>query len=399
MGEQAMKTMRDLTDESWFADHAVLDKVVPAPAQWTAAQIDALSKDEQRIARDTWDADRVEALSLLEHEGLSSLVVEDESLREALLTRHPVPRPATIDVAPPVGIDALGLCRHTAYSPPLADAWGSPEKEQTGADAVVIDTGLAPAAFFGVPGARLMKTFTRQALPRDGQLSLSVALGKLPLSATAQTVHPPQDEGPIGGFLQGLAQRTQTQAGFGFAAAVPGAPTTDELETTATVDIAIGHGPQPWYLMYPGGAPGLGLSANASIHVFLWGSEGDFTHLRQKILEHHVLGSFDGLLVPPARRVSLTLRLSLRPGTRWIKFGMQAIVGATRYWLTPLVSIPDDNNDRVGFVGIDLRSPDASTSPAHALLDATGPIALRDLRTRFCPPNGNVDPAPPVVMG
>jgi hypothetical protein len=346
------------------------------------AGIEVLARYQQHLADQQRSDENRQAQEILAHEASVSMVVEDEALLASLAARRFAERSATV---PSTFEDATNVnCSSIVASPPFPIGW--PRTQETGVAPIIVETGASPnLAFLALPGATIMKTFTQLAVPDTGRISLGVALGKLQLSATTQTVHPATEVGP--GPLAQVVEMTNARAGIGYVTAAPGAPLPVHTPLRVTAELTIGSGPRPFHLLVrpdPEPPRAGGVTANGVVHVVVEGSEGDTSDTAGKFLEHHMLGTVDWLAVPPTRNLSVAGNLLLRPGTRWVYIGIEVLVEVQRYWL---FQEPEERlEDRTGFAGIDLRTPALGLPPVHALLQASGPVTLRRLRLSFCPP-------------
>jgi hypothetical protein len=162
------------------------------------------------------------------------------------------------------------------------------------------------------------------------------------------------------------------------------------LRLRVVVDLNIGAGPQPYYLLVvpdpiSTSAPFVGgVTVKGSVHVVILGSEGDASDSGEPFLKHTLVGSSDALEVPPVRNLSVESRAQLSPNTKWVSVGVEVGIQANRWWL--FNSPPNDPTNRSGFVGIDLRAPDQGLPQVHRILPPTGPVTVQRIRLTFCPP-------------
>jgi hypothetical protein len=214
-------------------------------------------------------------------------------------------------------------------------------------------------------------------------LSLAVALGKLQITGTTSTLHPPSNEYPqtfpvAGGTLEVTA--ADATIGYLLLVSIPGHSVPGNRRVELTVDLSVGTSIKPFYLVVPPVQGPPILQAFGVADVMLRGSSNETAIADRAFLEHREGAT--GLFGTPIVRQQLTLKssLALEARTWWVYVGVLAHLEAQRWFTLP----PPPPIDRSGFVGIDLRVPQHGTHSVHDLLEPNGPVTVRRIELNVC---------------
>jgi hypothetical protein len=341
--------------------------------------LDELAARQVTVANDRWRADRELSEQFLLHYHRLQGSITDQQVRDSLLQQRLSFRPTTPEL--PGSLDRPG-CTSTTVVPPFPV--GLPSPQQSGADGFIDDVGVLPAPL--APSAQGdFPTFTQQAFAQDGQVRLSVALGRLPLAGSLRVIYPAEREVAAALFIE----TTDAHAELAFLSGVPSSPTPSDVVLRIVVNVSIGSRGFPYYLLVPPDAgSNAGISTQGSAHVILRSSLGDESDSRMPFLQHHVLGAADWQEVPPASTLALQGSLTLSTGVTWVYVGITVGAWAQHYWLG--LPPPERPRDRSGFIGVDLREPppglpdDGAVGP---ILWPGGPVTVTRVQLEFCSPD------------
>lgn len=255
--------------------------------------------------------------------------------------------------------------------------------EQVGSDAIFVPNQFTATALPSglLPAAEELKTFSRLAIPSEGELSLGVGLGSFE-TITGRVVHLPSESHPQSfPIMGGLLEVTRAQASLGYHFAVPGAPLRRQTDIEVTVDFAVGNPARPFYVVIP---PRLGppiVQAFGVANVTLLSSSGGEAAARTRFLEHREGAS--GIVGTPVqlREFNISQKLALEAETNWMYIGIEVLLEVQRWFILP----PPPAEERPGLAVIDLRSPAHDTHDIHFVLGASGPVRVLRIGTTLCP--------------
>lgn len=262
---------------------------------------------------------------------------------------------------------------------------GGPLVEQTGADAIDVQDGIAPADAPPVSSAGPRgKTFSALALPATGDLSLGVGLGTIRTIPTIRSVYPPSEEfrGAVAA-LQFLGERTMaTGTLVNLTIPVPRAPLLSQTDLSVSVAVTIGNS-QPFYLVDfppPEALPLIRMQAFGSAHLVLTSSSGRVAQTTFQFLNHDQTEAQPGTPTI-VRQFRLGQTMTLAVGTVWVSAAVEVRLTLHRIFTTNFGT--PSLNDRAGFAIIDLRSPVVPTHHIHSILDPGGPIHVSQIALTF----------------